>query len=318
MLAIVAPGQGAQKQGFLSPWLEVDSFARGLEWLSAVASLDLVRYGTEADDETIRDTAVAQPLLVAAGLLANRELFGESPTAMATLAGVAAGHSVGELTAAAAVGVLNPEAAMVFVRERGQAMAAASAVRPTSMTAVIGGQTDQVLAAIEAAGLTAANNNGKGQVVAAGTVDQLAELAENPPERARLIPLSVAGAFHTVHMEPAVSHLARLAPAVTVTDPGTTLLSNADGATVTDGREVITRIVRQVANPVRWDLCLASLAELGVTGLLELPPAGTLTGIAKRNLRDVELFNLNTPDQLTEARDFVRRHAVDGEAATTR
>jgi [acyl-carrier-protein] S-malonyltransferase len=307
VLAIVAPGQGAQTPGFLAPWLADSTFDDRLEWLSAVAGLDLRDFGTEADADTIRDTAVAQPLLVAAGLLAALELFPHPADAFPYI-GVAAGHSVGEITAAAGVGVLTAEQAMVFVRERGRAMAAASAATPTSMTAVIGGNVEEVLAAIEAQGLTAANNNGSGQVVAAGTVEQLAALAANPPARARLIPLSVAGAFHTEHMRPAVDRLARLARAITTHDPRARLLSNADGQVVHDGRDVLQRLVSQVASPVRWDLCMAAMVDLGVTGLLEMPPAGTLTGIAKRNLKGVELFALNTPDQIPDAIAFVHSH----------
>ena len=308
MLAIVAPGQGSQTPGFLSPWLELPSFANRLEWFGAVAGLDLAHYGTEADAETIRDTAIAQPLLVAAGLLAALELFPRPVDAFGKV-GVVAGHSVGEITAAAGVGVMSAEAAMVFVRERGKAMAAASATTPTSMTALIAGDRDEVLAAIETNGLTAANNNGSGQIVAGGTVEQLEALAANPPARTRLVPLSVAGAFHTVHMEPAVDRLRKLSGAISTRDARVRLLGNADGQVVHSGRAYLDRLVTQVANPVRWDLCLETMRELGVTGLLELPPAGTLTGIAKRNLKGVELFNLNTPDQIDEARDFVERHA---------
>ena len=304
VLAIVAPGQGAQTPGFLTPWLEEPRFADRLAWFSAVSGLDLVHYGTQADAETIRDTAIAQPLLVAAGLAVAAEL---NPDVAGT-AGVLAGHSVGELAAATLAGVLNVEQSLVLVRERGAQMAAASAVRPTSMMAVVGGVADEVLAAIEAAGLTAANHNGSGQIVAAGTVEQLAAFGENPPARARLIQLSVAGAFHTVHMEPAVAHLSQLAGAITTGDPATRLLSNSDGAVVDSGAEYLDRLVKQVANPVRWDLCLQTMADLGVTGLLELPPAGTLTGIAKRNLKGVELFALNTPDQLPAAREFIANH----------
>nr|WP_156611682.1 acyltransferase domain-containing protein [Auraticoccus cholistanensis] len=310
VLAIVAPGQGAQTPGFLKPWLTESSFADRLTWLSAVAGLDLVHYGTEADAETIRDTAVAQPLLVAAGLLASLELFPHPADAFG-FTGVAAGHSVGELTAAAGVGVIRAEQAMVLVRERGRAMAEASAARPTSMTAVLRGEPEEVLATLERHGLTAANHNGTGQVVAAGTTEQLAALAADPPKGARLVPLSVAGAFHTVHMAPAVAHLEKLSKAITTYDPRIRLLSNADGQVVQHGREVLDRIVRQVANPVRWDLCLQTMADLGVTGLLEVPPAGTLTGIAKRNLKGVEVFALNTPDQIPDALDFVRKHGAD-------
>ncbi|MCW2810810.1 MAG: acyltransferase protein, partial [Friedmanniella sp.] len=182
------------------------------------------------------------------------------------------------------------------------------AVTETSMTAVIGGQPEEVLAALEAQGLTAANHNGSGQIVAAGTTEQLSALAAAPPARARLIPLSVAGAFHTVHMQSAVARLTGLARGISTHDPRTRLLSNADGQVVHDGRDVLRRLVGQVASPVRWDLCMAAMGDLGVTGLLELPPAGTLAGIAKRNLKGVELFSLNTPDQLEDAMDFVRQH----------
>ncbi|MGD7731901.1 ACP S-malonyltransferase [Propionibacteriaceae bacterium G57] len=308
MLAIVAPGQGAQTPGFLAPWLELPTFAARLDWLGTVAGVDLTHYGTGADAETIRDTAVAQPLLVASGMLAALELFGHPGDAYDKV-GVVAGHSVGEITAAAGVGVISAETAMVFVRERGRLMAEASAVRPTSMTAVIGGDRDEILAAITAAGLTPANNNGSGQIVAAGTVEQLATFAENPPARTRLFPLSVAGAFHTKHMKPAVARLDQLAGGITTHAPRAKLLSNADGQVVHDGQDYLARLVNQVANPVRWDLCMQAMADLGVTGMLELPPAGTLTGIAKRNLKGVELFSLNTPDQLDDARAFVDAHA---------
>jgi putative [acyl-carrier-protein] S-malonyltransferase len=286
--------------------LEEPSFRTRLEWLSAVADTDLVAHGTTSDAETIRDTAVAQPLLVASALATAEQL---SP-AVTGLADLVAGHSVGELAAAAMAGVISAESAMVLVRERGRGMAEASAVTPTSMTAVIGGDREEVLAAIETEGLTPANNNGSGQIVAAGTKEQLAALADNAPRRARLIPLSVAGAFHTHHMAPAVARLEALTAAVPTEDPRTGLLSNADGALVTSGREYLERLVRQVANPVRWDLCMETMSRLGVTGILELAPAGTLTGIAKRNLKSVELFNLNTPDQLDEARSFCETHST--------
>lgn len=308
MLAIVAPGQGAQKPGFLTPWLADSAFATRLADLSAAADIDLAHYGTDADAEAIRDTAIAQPLLVAAGLATGLAIFADGDDAFAR-ADVVAGHSVGEITAAAGAGVLTPQAAIVLVRERGRAMAEASAVRPTSMAAVLGGDADEVLATLDRLGLTPANNNGTGQIVAAGTVEQLDQLQAEPPAKARVIALSVAGAFHTEHMRPAVDHLARLAASENPADPRTPLLSNRDGAVVTSGADYLGRIVAQVANPVRWDLCMATMLDLGVTGLLELLPAGTLTGIAKRQMKGVETFALNTPDQLDAARAFVAQHA---------
>ncbi|MGD9961281.1 ACP S-malonyltransferase [Nocardioides sp.] len=305
MLVIVAPGQGAQTPGFLAPWLEDPVFASRLRWFSAVTGLDLVHFGTEADADAIRDTAVAQPLLVASALVSAASLL-EDGTAEV---GAVAGHSVGELAAAAISGAVNAEQAMVLVRERGRAMAQAAAVTHTSMTAVLGGDRDEVLAALESHGVTAANDNGPGQIVAAGTVEQLEALAADPPAKARLIPLSVAGAFHTVHMQPAVGHLSALADGLATGDPRLSIISNRDGQLVPSGSEVVERLVSQVSSPVRWDLCMERMRALGVTGMLELPPAGTLTGIARRAMKGVETFALKTPDQLDDARAFCANHS---------
>jgi [acyl-carrier-protein] S-malonyltransferase len=307
VLVIVAPGQGAQTPGFLEPWLEDPTFALRFEWLATVAGLDLVRHGTVSDAETIRDTQVAQPLLVATALVASLSLFPQPGDAFERI-GALAGHSVGELAAAAGARVITAEQAMVLVRERGRAMAEASAVTPTGMTAVLGGDRDEVLATLERHGLVPANDNAAGQVVAAGTMEQLQALADDPPAKARLRPLSVAGAFHTHHMAPAVERLSTLAQSVSVHDPRTRVISNKDGRVVHEGPRVLQRLVGQIANPVRWDLCLDTMADLGVTGILEMPPAGTLTGIAKRALPGVETFALKTPDQLQDARAFCDKH----------
>jgi [acyl-carrier-protein] S-malonyltransferase len=316
VLVIVAPGQGAQTPGFLHPWLADPTFASRFAWLSAVADIDLAHYGTKADAEEIRDTKIAQPLLVATGLVAALELFPQPAEAFAQV-GAVAGHSVGEIAAAAGAHVITAEQAMVLVRERGNAMAAAAAATPTGMTAILGGDREEVLAALDKHGLTPANDNGPGQIVAAGTLEQLEALSADAPAKARLVPLSVAGAFHTHHMEPAVGRLAALAPAVSVHQPRTRVISNRDGQVVDDGREVLDRIVGQIASPVRWDLCLETMAGLGVTGVLELPPAGTLTGIARRALKGVATFALKTPDQLDEARAFCAEHADASGAETT-
>jgi len=307
VLVIVAPGQGAQSPGFLAPWLENPTFRERLTWLSAVAGLDLVHYGTDADAETIRDTAVAQPLLVASSLLAALELFPHPADAFGRI-GAVAGHSVGELAAAAGARAITAEQAMVLVRERGNAMAAAAKATPTSMTAVLGGDRDEVLAALDKHGLVPANDNGPGQIVAAGTVEQLAAFADDAPAKARLVPLSVAGAFHTQHMAPAVDVLGRLARSVSTHDARTPIISNRDGQVVHDGRDVLKRIVTQISRPVRWDLCMETMLDLGVTGVLEMPPAGTLTGIARRAMKGVETFALKTPDQLDDARAFIEKH----------
>lgn len=315
MLVIVTPGQGSQTPGFLSPWLELPGFRDRLEWLGAVAGLDLVVHGTTSDAETIKDTAVAQPLIVAAGLVALRSLFGD-PAEGARVVGAGAGHSVGEITAAAAAGVIGAEAAMVFVRERGREMAEASAVTPTGMTAVVGGDAGEVAQALARHGLTPANMNGAGQVVAAGTLEQLEALRTDPPARARVIPLQVAGAFHTAHMQPAVDRLARYARVISTADPRVPLVSNADGTVVRDGRTVLDRLVSQVSSPVRWDLTMETFADMGVTGLIEIPPAGTLAGLAKRALKGVETLAMKTPDDLEAATRMICEHGAANGPAT--
>ncbi len=287
--------------------MEVSGFPERLSWLSAVAGMDLVAHGTTSDADTIRDTAVAQPLIVGAGLLSLLALF-EHPTDGFRLVGAGAGHSVGEITAAAAAGVLSAEQAMVFVRERGAAMAQASAVRPTGMSAVVGGNPDDVTAALAQHGLVAANMNAAGQVVAAGTLEQLEALKADPPAKTRIIPLPVAGAFHTEHMAPAVSRLGLLASAISTHDSRIPLVSNRDGQVMHQGREVLKRLVTQVNSPVRWDLTMDSLASMGVTGLIEIPPAGTLVGLAKRGMPGVETLALKTPDDLEKAIRMVAEH----------
>ncbi|MYS24116.1 [acyl-carrier-protein] S-malonyltransferase [Streptomyces sp. DvalAA-14] len=305
MLVLVAPGQGAQTPGFLAPWLELPGAADRLAGWSAAAELDLAHFGTAADAEAIRDTKVAQPLLVAAGLLSAAEL-GATP-------GLVAGHSVGEITAATLAGVLDPTDAMTFVAARGRAMADAAAITETGMSAVLGGDPAVVVAHLTALGLTPANSNGAGQIVAAGTVEQLAELTANPPEGARVRPLKVAGAFHTAHMAPAVATLEALAPTLAVADPLLPYVSNADGQTVDNGAEVVRRLVAQVSNPVRWDLCMETFKQHGVTAIIEVSPGGTLVGLAKRALPGVRTLALKTPDDLEAARALIAEFGVPAE-----
>ncbi|WP_175409147.1 ACP S-malonyltransferase [Streptomyces sp. TRM64462] len=310
MLVLVAPGQGAQTPGFLTPWLDLPGAADRVGAWSDAIGLDLVHYGTKADAEEIRDTAVAQPLLVAAGLLSASAL-GDSVAPDAV-----AGHSVGEITAAAFAGVLDDTAALRFVRTRGLAMAEAAAVTETGMSALLGGDPDVSVAHLEKLGLTPANVNGAGQIVAAGTMEQLAALDADKPEGVRrVVALKVAGAFHTHHMAPAVAKLEEAAQALSLSDPKVPYVSNKDGETVAKGADVVTRLVGQVANPVRWDLCMETFQRLGVTALVEVCPGGTLTGIAKRALPGVKTLALKTPDDLDAARELIAEHAGADAAA---
>ncbi len=297
-LAIIAPGQGSQTPAMLSSLLENPQNQALLHSWSEAIGLDLVRLGTTADADEIKDTANAQPLIVAAGLLAFRALE-------ATKFSLVAGHSVGEITAAAIAGVISPIDALTLVRARGVEMAKAAAAKPSGMAAVLGGEREVVLQAIADLGLVAANDNGGGQIVAAGDLGALSKLA---PEGARVRPLAVAGAFHTSYMQSAVEPLSALAAAMEVSDPKVGVISNKDGAVITNGREVLDRIVAQISNPVRWDLCMESLASLGVTGVIEVPPAGTLVGLIKRATPSIEQCAFKSPADLPMVLEFAATH----------
>ncbi|MDT4924526.1 MAG: [acyl-carrier-protein] S-malonyltransferase [Pseudonocardiales bacterium] len=312
VIAVFAPGQGAQTPGMLAPWLELPGVAEQVAAFSEVTGLDLVRLGTTADADEIKDTAVTQPLLVALGVIAAGHIGLEDGSER-----VVAGHSIGELTAAAVSGALSPTAAVAFAARRGAEMAAACALAPTGMSAVLGGDADVVVAAIEAAGLTAANRNGAGQIVAAGALDALEKFAVEPPAGARVRPLAVAGAFHTHYMAPAEQALADYVADLAVADPRPILLSNADGAAVIEGADLLARLVRQVTLPVRWDLCLGSCADLGVSGVVELAPGGVLAGIAKRELPGVEVVAVKTPDDLDRARTLIASRPQHGQGEYT-
>jgi [acyl-carrier-protein] S-malonyltransferase len=296
----------------LAPWLELPGVPDQVGEFSDVTGLDLARLGTTADADEIKDTAITQPLLVALGVIAAGQLGLEDGVER-----VVAGHSVGELTAAAVSGALLPVEAVAFAGRRGAEMAAACALSPTGMSALLGGDPDEVVAALEAAGLTAANRNGAGQIVAAGALDALEKLAEEPPAGARVRPLAVAGAFHTHYMAPAAEALGTYAAGLEAADPRPILLSNADGQGVGTGAELIERLVRQVTLPVRWDLCLGSCADLGVTGAVELAPAGVLSGIAKRELPGVELVAIKSPADLDAARALIASRPQHGQGEHT-
>ncbi|AHH95214.1 ACP S-malonyltransferase [Kutzneria viridogrisea] len=305
VIALLAPGQGSQAPGMLTPWLELDGVEQLVRGWSQATGLDLLRLGTTAEAEEIKDTAITQPLIVAMSLLAHRELVKRVELPEGT---PVAGHSVGELAAAAIAGVLSADDAVALAAVRGAAMARACALESTGMAAVMGGNAEELLARLDDYGLTPANRNGAGQTVAAGSVEALRKLSEDRPAGTKVVMLKVAGAFHTHYMEPARVELAERAAQVSTADPVLPLLSNADGAVVTSGAEMLRRLVAQVTLPVRWDLCMDSLAELGVTTTVELPPAGALTGLVKRQLKDVVTQPLacKTPADLDRVLEAVR------------
>ena len=302
MLAIIAPGQGSQTPGMLNSWIQDPALKKLIATWSEAIDLDLLHLGTTADADEIKDTANAQPLIVATSLLGAHAL-GFKKFA------VTSGHSVGELTAAALSGAISEIDALRIVRTRGIEMAKAAGTSPSGMSAILGGDRTEVLAAIATLNLVAANDNGAGQIVAAGDLQALASLNENPPAGARVRALAVAGAFHTAFMQPAVQPLKDLASSITTHPLSIQVISNKDGQAVTDGSEVLSRIVNQIANPVRWDLCMETMKTMGVTGVIELPPAGTLVGLLKRAASEIETFALKSADDLEAAREFAERHA---------
>jgi [acyl-carrier-protein] S-malonyltransferase len=309
VIVVVAPGQGSQTPGFLEPWLADAALRTQLEGISDAVGIDLVAHGTTSDADTIRDTAVAQPLIVAAGLLTLSKLFADGRRKK--IAGVA-GHSVGEITAAAAAGILSETDAVAFVRERGQAMARAAALTPTGMAAVLGGDEQALLLRLNELELEPANFNGGGQIVVAGALDKLDELKANPVAGTRVIPLQVAGAFHTRYMQPAVAHLAEFAATLTPHDPDLTIWTNKDGSTATSGVSFVDLLVGQVSSPVRWDKTMAALGSAGVTGIIELAPAGALVGLVKRGLKGVPTVAVKTPDDFDAAFALIDGDTIEG------
>jgi [acyl-carrier-protein] S-malonyltransferase len=303
VIALLAPGQGSQSPGMLAPWLELPEAAATVAAWSEATGLDLARLGTTADADEIKDTAVTQPLVVVNALLAAARLTvpDSAPTA---------GHSVGELAAAAVAGVLTPDAAVRLAAVRGREMAAACALEPTGMAAVLGGEEEVVLARLAELGLDPANRNGAGQIVAAGAQAAVDALAAAPPEgsrRAAVLP--VAGAFHTRFMAPAEDAVRAAAAELTPGDPTRPLLTNSDGSVVKSGAQALDLLVAQVTRPVRWDSCMAALGELGVTAVIELPPAGTLVGLVRRDLKGVKTLALKTPDDLEKAAALIEEHS---------
>lgn len=307
MIVVVCPGQGSQTPGFLSPWLELPEFKSSIDAMQAASGIDLIKHGTESDADTIRDTSIAQPLIVAAGVATLAALTQNGSARELGIAGVA-GHSVGEITAAVVAGVFDAETGIKFVRERGNAMAAAAALESTSMAAVLGGEQAEIEAKLTSLELEPANYNGSGQIVAAGAAAQIAALQADPPAGARVIPLQVAGAFHTRFMQPAVQTLDAYSKSISIADPDITLWSNNGGKTVTDGNDFVQSLVNQISSPVRWDLCMSAMASAGVTAIIELAPAGTLVGLAKRAMPGVETLAVKTPENLAAALELIDKH----------
>ena len=307
MIVIVCPGQGAQTPGFFTPWLELPAFRKSIELMQQASGIDLIKHGTLSDADTIRDTSIAQPLIVSAGIATAAALFHGSSAHSAGIAAVA-GHSVGEITAAAISGVFDAETAINFVKRRGDAMAEAAALEHTSMAAVVGGEQSIVEDALRVLDLEPANYNGGGQIVAAGAASAIAQLQANPPAGSRVIALQVAGAFHTRFMKPAVAKLAEYAQSVQTNDPATALFSNAGGITVAEGKLFVDLLVQQVSSPVRWDLCMAAMVDAGVTAMIEVAPAGTLVGLAKRSMPGIETLAVKTPENLEAALALINNH----------
>ena len=307
MIVIVCPGQGSQTPGFFAPWLELPSFKKSIEAMQDASGVDLIKHGTTSDAETIRDTSIAQPLIVAAGVATMSALLNGKTLKELGIAGIS-GHSVGEITAAVGAGIFDAETGIGFVNTRGQAMAKAAALEPTSMAAIIGGEQSEIEVKLAALDLEPANYNGAGQIVAAGQAQKISDLQADPPAGARVIPLQVAGAFHTRFMQPAVQVLSDYSKGISANDPELTLWSNQQGQVVTSGDDFIQLMVSQISSPVRWDYCMKAMLDAGVSALIELSPAGTLVGLAKRAMPGVETLAVKTPENLEQALSLIDKH----------
>ena len=307
MIVIVCPGQGSQTPGFFSPWLELPSFRESIQAMQDASGVDLIAHGTTSDADTIRDTAIAQPLIVAAGVATMSALLNGKTLKEIGVAGIS-GHSVGEITAAVGAGIFDAQTAIGFVNTRGKAMAKAAALESTSMAAIIGGEQSEIEIKLTALDLEPANYNGAGQIVAAGQAQKITDLQADPPAGSRVIPLQVAGAFHTRFMQPAVQVLDDYSKGISSKDPELTIWSNQSGQVVSSGDEFIQLMVSQISSPVRWDYCMKSMLDAGVTTIIELAPAGTLVGLAKRGMPGVETLAVKTPENLEQALSLIDKH----------
>ena len=292
MYALLTPGQGSQFPRMLRPWLRDPHAVDLLRSWSRTADVDLVHLGTKAGTEEIARTENAQPLLVAQALLL-RDLL-----PLTTTRWIMAGHSVGELAAAAFAGALAPEDAVSLARARGMAMAQACSLAPTTMAAVIGGTPESIVSRLHEIGLTAANYNGAGQVVAAGLIENVNRLKQDPPKGTKVHQLSVAGAFHTSYMKPARAEFERAADRIRFHDVTHPLLSNLDGRLVTNGVEIRERLIAQLTVPVRWDLCLTTLGTFSPELVVAAPPGRVMTGLMTRRFPDLRTLCVQTPKDL--------------------
>jgi [acyl-carrier-protein] S-malonyltransferase len=301
----VTPGQGSQTSGMYSPWITDQTNNEIVKKYSDLIDLDLFHYGTVASQPEITATNIAQPLLTALAFMSFNRLNIKSNENI-----IYSGHSVGEFSAACLAGFYSDETAMKLVSVRGKAMAEAAASNSaTGMSAVLGGDKAEIIKHIEQFDLVPANVNSSGQIVASGLLTNLEKLSANPPASTKVRKLDVAGAFHSQFMKSAESELEDEFAQVELTKPTCSFISNKDGQTITESTQLKSRLISQITSPVRWDLCQAKMVELGVTGMLELAPAGVLTGIAKREMPGVELFAIKSPEDIDTAQAFINKHA---------
>jgi [acyl-carrier-protein] S-malonyltransferase len=306
LLAVVAPGQGSQSVGMLSPWV-TDSKAKELvESWSSLISVDLLKLGQSGNAEEIKSTDNAQLLIFITSILSSLHLDFQNAKDGSI---IFAGHSVGEFAAYSIAGAFESDQALKIVARRGQSMlAATNAFSKTGMSAVLGGNKDEVISYLREFDLIPANINSNGQIIAAGTLENLDRLANTPLTGTRVRPLEVSAAFHTKYMEPAISQFKEIFNEIKINNSSQIILSNKNGEVLSNPVEIIENLINQVISPVRWDLCQAKMVDLGVTGMLELAPGGTLCGIAKKEIPSVETFAIKSPEDIQGANDFIRKH----------
>ena len=306
MLAVVAPGQGSQSVGMLSPWVTDSKDKELVDSWSSLISVDLLKLGQSGNSEEIKSTDNAQLLIFITSILSSLNLDLKNAKDQSI---IFAGHSVGEFAAYSIAGTFEVDQALKIVARRGQSMlAATNAFSKTGMSAVLGGNNDEVISYLREFNLIPANINSNGQIIAAGTLENLDRLANTPPAGTRVRPLEVSAAFHTKYMEPAISRFKEIFRDLNTNSPSQIILSNKNGEELNKSTDIIENLINQVISPVRWDLCQAKMVELGVTGMLELAPGGTLCGIAKKEIPSVETFAIKSPEDIQSANDFIRKH----------
>lgn len=307
MLAIIAPGQGSQSQKMLENWLTDEKIKNYVDEISKALNFDFAYYGISAKEEEINQTQNTQPLLVLNALISFDKL---NLNSLQSKRMVFAGHSVGEIVSYCLSGIISKSDALKISILRGKSMSNNLDYQNKTGMAAILGETDSSLTnLIDSFDLQIANKNSSQQIVVGGLIENINNLIDSKPNGIRIIKLSVSAAFHTNFMAKSLQLFQNSIENFDFKDPVNSIISNFDGLEITKGKEAKEKLIGQLTNSVRWDLCQKKFVEMGVTGILELCPGGVLTGISKRENPKIETFAIKNPFDISNANEFIARHA---------